>query len=143
MTKVLIAVDETPESVAAARAAHGLFGDTGVEYLVASIGEPPSLVSALDPMGISPVAVHRIAPPSKERFRAIAAEAAAAADLADAEVVAEIGPPGPRLSKLAQDLGVDVLVIGDHERGFLSRLLEPSVKSYLVDHAPCPVLVVR
>jgi len=43
----------------------------------------------------------------------------------------------------AKEAHVDVIVVGTHGRGPVSRLLMGSVAEHVVRHAPCPVLVVR
>src|SRR5262249_25479068 len=51
--------------------------------------------------------------------------------------------PGRAIVKHAESIGADVIVVGTHGRGAVSRLLMGSVAEYVVRHAPCPVLVVR
>lgn len=52
------------------------------------------------------------------------------------------GDPGPVLCDHAALVGADIVVVGAHDRGFLSRALQRSVTDHLVRHAPCPVLVI-
>ncbi len=55
----------------------------------------------------------------------------------------ETGDPAAIVCLVARDLAVDVVVIGSHGKGFLSRVLLGSVSEHVARHAPCPVLVVR
>ena len=55
----------------------------------------------------------------------------------------ETGDPAAIVCLVARDLAVDVVVIGSHGKGFLSRVLLGSVSDHVARHAPCPVLVVR
>jgi nucleotide-binding universal stress UspA family protein len=55
----------------------------------------------------------------------------------------EMGDAAAVICSVARDLGVDVVVIGSHGKGFLSRVLLGSVSEHVTRHAPCPVLVVR
>ena len=55
----------------------------------------------------------------------------------------EIGDPAAVICMIARDLAVDVVVVGSHGKGFLSRVLLGSVSEHVARHAPCPVLVVR
>lgn len=52
------------------------------------------------------------------------------------------GAAGPAICAWATDAGADLLVVGAHH-GRVESLLLGSVSSHLVNHAPCPVLVVR
>ena len=52
------------------------------------------------------------------------------------------GDPGPVLCDHAGLVGADIIVVGAHDRGFLSRAMQRSVTDHLVRHAPCPVLVI-
>ncbi len=55
----------------------------------------------------------------------------------------EAGDPAATICVVARDLGADVIVVGSHGKGFLSRVLLGSVSEHVARHAPCPVLVVR
>ena len=55
----------------------------------------------------------------------------------------EVGDPAAAICLIAGRLGVDVVVVGSHGKGFLSRVLLGSVSEHVTRHAPCPVLVVR
>lgn len=52
------------------------------------------------------------------------------------------GDPGPVLCDHAGLVGADIIVVGAHDRGLISRALQQSVTDHLVRHAPCPVLVI-
>jgi nucleotide-binding universal stress UspA family protein len=68
-----------------------------------------------------------------------------AAALTDAHIDKriEVGDVAPTVCRIAEELHVDVLVVGSHGRTGLERLLLGSVSEHIVRHAPCPVLVVR
>ncbi len=51
--------------------------------------------------------------------------------------------PGRVICELAEERGVDVVVVGESEKGWFTRLVQGSVMEYVVKHAPCAVLVVR
>jgi nucleotide-binding universal stress UspA family protein len=53
------------------------------------------------------------------------------------------GDPGPGLLEAAMAEAADLIVVGSHRRGRLGRLILGSVSTYVVEHAPVPVLVVR
>jgi nucleotide-binding universal stress UspA family protein len=137
---ILIAVDETERSVDAIRTAHRLFGDA-VDYTVASIGEPSHYLLTADPLGGFAYDLHTIGANDANQAVEVAELAATIAGLDTADVIGDVGVPGPHLCELAERLAVDVIVIGNHERGYLSRLIDRPVQPYLIHHAPCPVLI--
>lgn len=55
----------------------------------------------------------------------------------------ETGDPAAVICTVAKEVGADVVVVGSHGKGFLSRVVLGSVSEYVTRHAPCPVLVVR
>ena len=61
----------------------------------------------------------------------------------NAEAVVRDGEPGPTIVEEAKEWGAALIVVGSHGYTGLKRLLVGSVSSYVVDHAPCPVEVVR
>jgi nucleotide-binding universal stress UspA family protein len=54
-----------------------------------------------------------------------------------------IGSPAAEVVAAAKDLHADLVCIGTHGRGGLSRVILGSVAEEVVRHAPCPVLTVR
>ena len=52
------------------------------------------------------------------------------------------GRPGPEIARWAETSGVNLLVAARHHGGWGAAVLG-SVTRHLVNHAPCPVLVVR
>ena len=59
------------------------------------------------------------------------------------EIDALFGEPGPMIVGLAEKLSADLIVMGTHGRGGLTRLLLGSVADYVLRHAPCPVLTIK
>jgi nucleotide-binding universal stress UspA family protein len=47
------------------------------------------------------------------------------------------------LAVIAEEQGCDVIVVGSRGHGAIRRALLGSVSTHLVQHAPCPVFVVR
>jgi nucleotide-binding universal stress UspA family protein len=54
-----------------------------------------------------------------------------------------VGYPFDEIVLMAKHFDVDLIIIGSHGRGGLSRLLVGSTAERVVEHAPCPVLVVK
>ncbi|MEZ5320750.1 MAG: universal stress protein [Microthrixaceae bacterium] len=57
--------------------------------------------------------------------------------------VIEGSDAGHEICALAAREGIDVLVVGESDKGWFRRLLGGSVMAYAARHAPCPVLIVR
>nr|GEX42792.1 endonuclease 2 [Tanacetum cinerariifolium] len=60
-----------------------------------------------------------------------------------AEGIAEIGDPKVAICNAVEKLNVQLLIVGSHGRGALTRAFIGSVSNYCVNHAKCPVLVVK
>lgn len=59
------------------------------------------------------------------------------------EVIVHVGQPFDIITKVARDLGVDLIIITTHGYTGLKHVLMGSTAERIVRHAPCPVLVVR
>jgi universal stress protein A len=54
----------------------------------------------------------------------------------------ESGPAGRSILHVAQDLGVDLIIVGAHDQGWFSRLFGSTTRT-LVAREPCDLLAVR
>jgi len=54
-----------------------------------------------------------------------------------------LGVPHREIVELARKTDADMIVMGTHGRGFVSRLVLGSTTDRVLRHAPCPVYVVR
>ncbi len=61
----------------------------------------------------------------------------------DLELVYEVGSPGPVLLNMAEEKGIDLIVMGSRGLGPLQGIFMGSVSSYLVSRSHCPVLIVK
>lgn len=59
-----------------------------------------------------------------------------------AELVATKGTPADAIVRLAQERGVDLIVVGSRHKRFFERLVEGSVNQNVLRRAGCDVLVV-
>jgi nucleotide-binding universal stress UspA family protein len=159
VTKVLIAVENTPESVEAAALARRLFG-ADAEYLAINVFEhaPVSTLPASAPTSpmawgavwsytpgpVEPAAGWDV-PELNERDVAEreARDAVERAGVADADLIGEVGDPAHAILEAAHEHGVDVVVVGSHERSWFSRLFSKSVSAEVVKRADVPVLVAK
>lgn len=140
--KVLIGVDGSDWTRSVAAQAIDMLG-RGNSYTLARVIQSPVGIDPL-PMAFT------------QRVDVIAATNEAIVDDAERDVddtIAKLGvkakrqviagTPGPALAELAKDGGFDLIVVGSHGSGVLKRMLLGSTSHFLVQHAPCPVLVIR
>lgn len=126
--RALLALDGSPSSLAASE-------------LAASLAWPSG--SIIDVVGV--VASATDAGPARHQFEGML-DAAAASLAGDSRIVRRTTPagrPGTVLVELAADLRAELVIVGSRGRGRLRSMLLGSVSAEVVDHAPCPVLVVR
>ncbi len=165
MTQVLIAVDESEQSLHAARVAYDLFGDSatytvvnvasqspmiwGGDALMWGVGYPvvlaPSGLVGIGPAPISgsPAPVAKVDSAPLDAAMQVALDVATEADLPNPQVVGEIGDPALAILEAARHHEADVIVIGSHDRNWITRLFIPSVTGSVIKDAEIPVLIVR
>jgi nucleotide-binding universal stress UspA family protein len=142
MTKVLVALDESPVSRRAAEVAGRLFAGPDTEFLAISVAEVPTAWG--DPFGgvyALPQSFWNDMPPEGLTPKDVAAEADASG-LDRAEALVEVGAPVDRIVAAAEEHDVDVIVVGAHHKGFLRRVVDPSISEGVLHRAHRPVLVV-
>jgi len=170
MTRVLIAVDETEQSVVAAKAAHRLFGDDA-DYTVINVakdvpvywGDDPLGAGMAYPLAVPPVGTGMAATmplairvpsepstmPSDDGATPVdiasqqAEHVVAEAGVHHAKPIGDTGDAAEAIIAAAQDNAADVIVIGSHDHGWLDRLFTSSVGEKVIRKADTPVLVVR
>lgn len=138
--KVLIGIDDSQGSHDAVDTGFEYFG-SGAEYLVVSVGERSPFYAALFSSGSVASAAQ-----VKEQFDTANKGTTALSNPAVRIELGRsfgVGHAGKDLCRIAADQSVDVIVIGSHDKSVWERLLASSVGRYLIDHAPCPVVVVR
>lgn len=54
-----------------------------------------------------------------------------------------VGHPAEEIAQMAGDLDVDLIVVGSHGLSSIKRFFIGSVSDSLLEHAPCPVLIVK
>lgn len=143
LTKLLVAIDGSAQSLKGVELALELAQKTGSEVML------------LEVVPIIPVygsGERKLRQEIDERDSDMTAEAEA--DLANAgrkfeelkipyksEVV--IGDPAEKICLIADEEKISMIIIGTHGRTGISRFLMGSVSSKVVTHAPCSVLVTR
>jgi nucleotide-binding universal stress UspA family protein len=149
--RILIGTDGSDDALAAARRGLELLASDATVHLI-SVTERPEIVDAGMESGFAggiatPQEVdHAWAGAIDEATAALArtVDALGAAPIeTSVETSVEHGDPGSLLCERAKSLGADVVVVGSRGRGAIRRALLGSVSTYVVNNAPCPVLVVR
>ena len=92
---------------------------------------------------VSPEALDQMTEAQHREGEQAVTETARAVGVESAEKLVLRGEAGPALCTLASDLLASVLVVGSRGRGAIKRVLLGSVSHFVVQHAPCPVLVSR
>lgn len=150
INRVLIAVDGSELDTLCLDTARRLFGETA-QYLAVNVSETPAPRPVFVPVPYGYVYPYTEVGPyvaqgdtnAEERAESVARRAAEDAGLDNAEPMGEVGDPGELIVRSAVRHGCDVIVVGSHERGWLSRLVSPSVSNEVMDASTIPVLVVK
>ena len=129
-----VAYDDRPESRHAMHVAESLADQLDARLVVLGATHP-----LVVPVGIAPVIPPEASYDEEHLFDEMLAEAAARSR-PGTEHRTVIGTPGHALVEASAD--VDLLVAGSRGYGPVGGVLLGSVSRHLVDHAPCPVLIV-
>jgi nucleotide-binding universal stress UspA family protein len=141
--RIVVGVDDSEQAAAALRWAlnEGVLRQATVE--VVHSWSPP--LSAL-PFGatlVIPVDEAAIDSAARASVDDLVDAALGEMDEQPPEVLRTILPGGPSVTLVEVSEGADMLVVGSHGRTGLSRFVLGSVAMACVNHAPCPVVVVR
>jgi nucleotide-binding universal stress UspA family protein len=141
--RIVVGVDDSEQAAAALRwaLAEGVLRGSLVEVVHA--WSPP--VSAL-PFGatlVVPVDEAEIDSAARDHLDQLIAGAAADVGGDPPEVQVTVLPGAPAVTLVEVSEGADLLVVGSHGRTGLSRLVVGSVAMAVVQHAHCPVVVIR
>ncbi|HUP75054.1 MAG TPA: universal stress protein [Acidimicrobiales bacterium] len=141
--KVLIALDDSPVSSRAARVAARLFTGDDVEFLVINVATVAMPWVGMGGYGmVTPLAMDpRWLEPDEDAEADLMARAEAAG-VPDPVPVVSTGDPVTLICAAAEEHGVDVIVVGSHDKTALRRLFDPSVAAGVVRDTYRPVLVV-
>ena len=137
--RILLAVDDSKFSEAAAQAVIARYRVQGLEVRVFHAAEPPTLFTA-------PEMAEYIPPKeSAQEAKALVAKTANVLRSAGMSVTTDIvqGDPKTLIIENAEAWGADLIVLGSHGRGGLKRFLLGSVSETVMRHAHCSVEIVR
>jgi nucleotide-binding universal stress UspA family protein len=146
-TRILLASDGSEEAARAARTAIGLSEKLGAELHLVYVGRMPTVfykspsVWALDPELQSEMEVRM----EEEAITRLEEEGQSIREAGGkvAQAHAKMGRPDAEKLKLAEELGVDLIVVGSRGLGPLKRVLMGSVSESVLHHAHASVLVAR
>jgi len=143
----LIATDGSEVSIDAARKGVALLNPTKVTLLTVAD------TSIADDSGAGGFEGNLLSPAESERARTAILEEGSA-ELTDTAAALGLDPSivdtrivegssGQMIIHVADEVDADVIVVGSHGHGFLSRVLIGSVSEHVVRHTTRPVLVMR
>ena len=143
--KILIAMDGSDPSMTAvaAVAALSIPIDSTIELLHVFPGEEEMSSGLWPTIVLTPShdETARARDEIRDRLESVADSLAAEGRTISVKLVE--GRPASRIVQEAEQMGAELVVIGALGHGTVERLVVGSVSSEVVDHAPCPILVVR
>jgi nucleotide-binding universal stress UspA family protein len=147
VTHVLVATDGSGQSLKAARYVRSLLGEALGRVSVVAVVRPLAAVPFASDFGEE--VASRDAGPGELSFRAAAQEAVDRIAEVFGDVSARVdahvraGTPADEIIRAANELNVDLIVVGGRGKGAVEAILLGSVSYRVLHHAPCPVLVTR
>ena len=146
-TKILLATDGSKEAQLAATAAADLAKRTGSELHLVYVGHtPPLYYESPGAWALDQDLRGKMAERAEEGARTKLDEQVQRVREAGGEVAGvhtKLGRPDAEIVGLAEELGAGLIVLGSRGLGPLRSALMGSVSQSVVQHAHCPVLVVR
>lgn len=142
---IVLALDGSEPATRAGDLVAGIAWPPGTTIRVVAALEPSAELAALSWPGVDTGSLETLDQAARSdiepMLRAAAAQMAAPGRMVDWELVR--GRPADVLLDEAHRTQADLVVLGSRGHGALESLLLGSVPAEVVDHAPCPVLVVR
>jgi nucleotide-binding universal stress UspA family protein len=147
LRSVVLAVDGSPDSHAAARFVARLKLGRGSRVRLLAVAEPPAYALATPEAPSIPLveAFEEDLRARQGMLREVLAgvDASLNGDGPVRESAVVVGAPGPEIVAAANHPGVDLVVVGARGLGAFKRLLLGSVSEHVLHHAACAVLVVK
>jgi nucleotide-binding universal stress UspA family protein len=138
--RVLVAVDDAPESLRAARAAIAVASATGARLRAVCVVQDGVFLRALARASTAPKGAERMQEAANAVLRHVVELAAAAGVPVDA--VVRDGDPGEEVVADAMEWRADLVVVGRCEREGASRPILGGVAQHVLELSDAPVLVV-
>ena len=142
---VLIATDGSELSIAAAREGLAILGLVEKVTLVSVMpdGDPGDDAGGIEGPVLTSAEQQALWDAEVAEAHVELADTAASLHNSPVDAVVEEGAAADAICRVADRLGVDIVIVGSHGRAGLARLFLGSVSKHVVRHAPCTVLVVR
>ena len=134
--KILFPTDFSHTGDAALDLATSLARERGAKLLIVHVEEPPAAYGAGE-------MYYGMPDPVTEDLRKMLEQVGPPDPQVPCERRLITGDPATAIAQLAQEEGVELIVMGTHGRTGLMRLLMGSVAEAVVRRAPCPVLTLR
>lgn len=138
--KILVAMDGSPQSEKAFDEAIEIAKRNEAAVILTSIINDAELTS-------SAFAFSRLLNDEKEHVRELMEERVKRMKVAGVEnvtTITEIGSPKIKIAtEIPRDEGIDLIVMGSTGKGAITQALMGSTTSYVVNHAPCNVMVIK
>ena len=135
-SKILFPTDFSHTGDAALALATSLARDTGATLLIVHVEEPPTAYGGGE-------LYYGVPEPATEDLRKMLYKIEPTDPAVPFEHRLVIGDPANAVVRLAEEEGVDMIVLGTHGRTGFTRLLMGSVAEAIVRRAKCPVLSYR
>lgn len=147
--KIVVATDGSEYSrKAIEKCAYFVAPEGTTEILIISAAENVTPIAA-EPFGVSNQYYAEVAADLRKQAANAVSDAEAMINEKctgrDVKITTEVyqGNVKEEIVDAAKRFGADLIVVGSHGYGFLSRVLLGSVSDFVIHHAPCSVLVVR
>jgi len=134
--KILFPTDFSSLSDAPLRYATALAKDTGATLLIVHVEEPPLAYGGGE-------MYYGVTEPDHEALQKMLDNVKPTDPSVPCERRFVTGEPATAIVDLAEEEGVDLIVMGTHGRRGVSRLLMGSIAEAVVRRAPCPVLTYK
>ena len=138
---ILVPTDFSDGSSEAFETALGLAVDSGARLTLFHVHHVPATVVPDVILPMTPELMHNVQHSVDLVLEQLCDRARQAG--VEADIRTAFGTTHAEICETAEELGVDLIVIGTHGRSGLSHALLGSVAEKLVRRAPCPVLTVR
>ena len=137
VSKILVAIDFSGHSEAAAQYAASLARDGGAQLVAVHVIQPPP------PYGAAGPHVGPLVDQTEKLLHQMLDEAVTRDSRVEHESHLLVGNPADEILRFADEQGVDLIVLGTHGRTGTARLLTGSVAEAVIRKSPCPVLTIR